>query len=161
MGDEILVMGQAPGRTHPDVTPQQRRVVKFLADLVGITPVEFCERCDFVNLLSCYHGKAGKGDCFPPDVARAAASIFDPSPWSTIVMLGKNVPAAFGLRRDYFIWQMLSETRVAVFPHPSGVNRWWNDASNKRSAVIFLRSLLAADPPPDGTGRHPWPGTGR
>lgn len=30
---------------------------------------------------------------------------------------------------------------VAVLPHPSGLNRWWNDARNRASARAFLREV--------------------
>lgn len=32
--------------------------------------------------------------------------------------------------------------RVAVVPHPSGINRWWNDPANVEAARSFLREAL-------------------
>lgn len=31
---------------------------------------------------------------------------------------------------------------VAVFPHPSGVNRWWNEPENVASAAAFIRECM-------------------
>lgn len=32
-------------------------------------------------------------------------------------------------------------TYIATCPHPSGVNRWWNDARNRRAAAVFWGAL--------------------
>lgn len=31
----------------------------------------------------------------------------------------------------------------ALFPHPSGISHWWNDARNERAARRFMRELVA------------------
>lgn len=79
------------------------------------------------------------------------------------VMVGANVAEAFGTKWvPSFVWHKLFLLRdgrttvksmsdfavdplacykFAMIPHPSGVNRFWNDPANVRRAKKFLRSL--------------------
>lgn len=105
-----------------------------------------------VNLLRRWPGKAagGRGDAWPTAAARESAVRWlrrrrrrrDVRP---VVLLGDRVAAAFGLRGATVLrWtaaglgDRLGMTVVAVVPHPSGINRWWNDARNARAAREFL-----------------------
>ena len=61
----------------------------------------------------------------------------------TVVMAGRGVAAAFGIRRvPYLTWVQHRGMTTAILPHPSGVNRWYNDPRNKRAAERFLRSII-------------------
>lgn len=40
---------------------------------------------------------------------------------------------------------VLSGRTVAIVPHPSGLNRWWNDQGNRLAARAFLRGLMDAE----------------
>ena len=56
-----------------------------------------------------------------------------------VLFLGRKVAEAFGFdfrRLGYLWWD--GETECAVVPHPSGVNRWWNDWHNRTEASAFL-----------------------
>lgn len=41
----------------------------------------------------------------------------------------------------YFARHRRGRAWWCVFPHPSGVNRWWNDPDNTRRAERYLRRL--------------------
>lgn len=82
-------------------------------------------------------GKLGKGDAFDPAAARARARRMRLAP--IVVLAGKKVAKAFGVVAPYLEWTTLRGRRVVVVPHPSGINRWWNDSKN----VQALRKLLA------------------
>lgn len=104
-----------------------------------------------MNLLAEYPGPArsGKGDAFPRSRAAAGARRLAPSlAGRRAVLLGRAVAGAFRLPGDVpFLTWVEAEVRgvrisVAVVPHPSGVNTWWNDAGNRRCARRFLRGAL-------------------
>ena len=61
-----------------------------------------------------------------------------------ILMMGRKVRRAMGRNGDwdYLSWFKFYKHDAVVFPHPSGVNRWWNDPVNERQARFFLRELL-------------------
>ncbi|MCI4370856.1 MAG: hypothetical protein L3J81_05970 [Thermoplasmata archaeon] len=97
------------------------------------------------NLLAFYPGREGKGAAFPKVVAANAARrvLAKLVPGSTLIMLGHRVAEAFGVRVDYFAWGRIGSSRAVVFPHPSGINRWWNVPANRRRASVFLRGALS------------------
>lgn len=98
------------------------------------------EGFDVVNLLGKFPGKQGKGDAFPAGPAREAATRMDLSGRPFVLLAGRKVAAAFGVgRMPYLEWFRLRGGMAAVLPHPSGINRWWNDADNVARAREFLR----------------------
>ena len=54
------------------------------------------------------------------------------------IYLGKRVSAAFRFDEDFFVWRRSQ----VVCPHPSGLNRWWNEPANVQSAAAFWKLLL-------------------
>lgn len=150
-----MIVGQAPSSDAPDARPFTGRSGRRLAALLDVEheclPVLF----DLVNLLDRWPGKAGKGDAFPMAEAKARAARLLPTflarPW--ILIVGKATARAFRLRNPkYLEWVSFSGTSVAVVPHPSGVNRWWNDPANVARAEVFMRSLPSG---PYKTAPHP------
>lgn len=119
-----------------------------------------------VNLLPGYPGPGKRGSEFPlvrgreeaelfmqrlrePSIVTAVGSLhefserFFPSP-TLILLAGRRVARAFRLWTPTY----LEETQVVgigvpvvVVPHPSGVNRWWNDRGNANQAKKFLERL--------------------
>lgn len=85
-----------------------------------------------VNLLNFYPGSAGKGDKFPIDLAERAAMRLEPMMSGfRVLLVGQLVARAFLVPRiEYCRWNRTAEYDYAVVPHPSGVNRWWNDPAN-------------------------------
>lgn len=130
------IVGEAPPRSgggpfEGDAGRRLRRAVRRdLAD------------CRLVNLLNAWPGPDGaKGDAFPVDEARLAARrVRFNTP--VVLLAGHRVARAFGLRVGYLEWTTLRGRRAAVLPHPSGINRWWNDPRNRRRASRFIREAL-------------------
>ena len=96
-----------------------------------------------INVLDRFPGKAGKGDAFPLPEARERADRFDLR-GRRVVFVGKNVARVFRCRADYLDTHTHRGAVATVIPHPSGVNRWYNDPGNCRKLSVFLRTLLAA-----------------
>jgi uracil-DNA glycosylase len=134
-----LLVGQAPGRLGgARAFAGDKRSARRLAELVGARRASDFFRTR--NLLQAFPGKAGKGDRFPMAEARAAATKMRLR--GTVLFAGKKVAAAFGCSSAmYFEWRRRGGFRYAVVPHPSGVNRWWNDPSNRERARAFFRDL--------------------
>lgn len=153
---KILIIGQAPSRSHA----KGRRALDGprsgdrLAQLAGLSRDELFARADAVNLLHRWYGKAGKGDAFPLEPARAQAramlETFSRKSYAGVIFLGQNVAHAFGLRKAPLCeWIHCPYTRglkVAVLPHPSGINLWYNSARNVAIAKSFMRRTLGVEP---------------
>lgn len=147
-----LLIGQAPGpRTDPDV-PLSGRCGARLAELCGLSLDEFLASFRRVNLIERFPGKQSKGDRFPIDLARRGAiellmtGVFT---GAKVVLLGDNVARAFGWTPGNFSPLRfypcgVTHHGIAVCPHPSGVNRWWNNQRNVYRARGFW-SLLASE----------------
>lgn len=51
----------------------------------------------------------------------------------------------YWLGNRYLRWEYLRKGETyAVLPHPSGVNRWWNEEENVARARDFLREAARA-----------------
>ena len=140
-----LLIGEAPSKNEYPPTPLEGRIGKRLAALAGLTFEEFLERFDRVNLLDVRQDTREKG--FEFDMASARKNAL--AAWArfkagqTVILLGKRVADAFGLKTvPYFQGVTLSEARVYVMPHPSGVSRWWNDPANVKQAEEFMRGIV-------------------
>ena len=117
-------------------------------------------KAEFRNVLNHYPGHSGDargGDKWPIELARASASVMKHELNGAYVMfVGKHVADAFGIHSEfnqYFIanaFHCWSQGGVGgffefqVIPHPSGVNRWWNDRKNRATARRFFKSLRAS-----------------
>lgn len=66
-----------------------------------------------------------------------------------LLLAGRRVASCFPeAPRDYFELGTILldpnrglDVEVAVVPHPSGVNRWWNEAGNRATAADFVRYM--------------------
>jgi hypothetical protein len=102
-------------------------------------------RVECVNVLRAYPGPEGdKGDAFPLDEARrASARLYRRLKGRRVLVAGKRVAAAFGMRAEYLEWvDHEAGFEAVVIPHPSGVNRWWNEPKNRRRFRRFARDLV-------------------
>lgn len=70
-----------------------------------------------------------------PAARARAARVVEERPESVIVMLGRRVAAAFGRES---MDAATRDGRFVAIPHPSGLNRAWND----RTLVPRVRALL-------------------
>jgi len=73
-----------------------------------------------------------------------------------VVALGRRAARATGASDIWFRWTVAGGIVVSSMPHPSGLNRWWNDPRNMDTAGRFVRTLLAPCihvEGPDGSGK--------
>lgn len=140
-----LLIGQAPSSRGGGRSPFDCGRTGSGTFLNAVAGINVISAVDAVNLLRRFPGKEGKGDAFPAAAARKSAARMLPglAGRPIVLLAGKRVAAAFGVRRlEYFREFRLGASPAAIIPHPSGVNRWWNDAGNRRRASLFLRAFF-------------------
>jgi len=154
--DKILLVGQAPSRNRRpalDASTPGSASSRLLV-LLDITRDEYMERFARVNLLDYWPGAlaTGKGDKFPIIEAKNSAKrilAHYEFPWK-ILCVGQRVGECFiaKSRVKYYEWIMCASNfppavrDVAIIPHTSGLNRYWNDPSNVKLAENFLRKKV-------------------
>lgn len=150
---KIVLIGEAPVQgarrpeewLHPRFCSSGRRLLLYS----GWTLAEL-EACVERRNLYPHPVKAGE---WRANQARAFAEIEARTILANapVVLLGQRVAEAFGiLHGDLFRWtrtDLLAQgnagfVTAAVVPHPSGLNRWWNDLGNQVAARRFLRELM-------------------
>ena len=140
----ILLVGQAPSRYGDPDKPFDGRSGKRLAELAGVDQLESV--MDMMNLINEWPGKNGKGDDFPFEEASQAAANADVGGYDLVILAGRSVARAFGHGKRPYLEIFFDDDReveMMVFPHPSGVSRWWNDEGNVRRARHALTEVLA------------------
>lgn len=144
---KVLVVGEAPSRWMQErgITDALPIAGKELAAMAGITwPGRWFELFEPVNVLGSWPGKQGKGDAFPLDLAIPAMRelVEEFHLYTRVVLLGRRVEMAY----NGAVGRRLShqeplfhgfDARIAVAPHPSHVNRWWNSIENRAAASRF------------------------
>ncbi len=152
----VFVVGEAPGDPRTRAAggrpfDSRTRSGRRLAVLLGVD--EVADAYPVLNLVDRWPGRTAHGAAFPRGLASArAAALWYDLPSGDLLLVGKRVAAAFGVSEEYLRWEDVTRIdgrrrrtrRVAVFPHPSGVNRWWNEPRNAAAAARFARSLRRA-----------------
>jgi len=141
-----LIVGQAPGRRSNPNEPLSGKSGRRLAALCGLDLPAFLDRFDRVNLVYGWPDERAKGDAFLGcvEARHAAAELAPRLARRRAILLGHRVAAAFHASDlPYFKWTRLGDAMIAVAPHPSGVNLFWNDPANVRTARRFWRSVSA------------------
>jgi uracil-DNA glycosylase len=130
VGPELMLVGEAPNA--------QGQVFWQATYFRGRVP-----RLPGTNLLKRFPGAQSKGAAFPLAEAREAVRRLERRTPKRVsmVLLGKRVGAAFGAKGGYFEWTTVRGRRVMVFPHPSGINQWWNDPENRALAAEVSQEL--------------------
>lgn len=156
---KVLVVGVAPGPSHGE-----RRAFlgsssgAALERLWGMQPGELGLLADTANLAPSWPGRAsgGLGDAVPAKVelVRAAAEL-DLTGYSAVVLCGAAVAGAMGFDPEPLRVHERDGRRFLVLPHPSPVNRWWNESSNRTAARRALSDIapLGCDLLAAGDGR--------
>lgn len=130
----IIVVGEAPGPEKGGVTSSDR-----LAALVSESPEEMAEHIIWLNL---WPTPASDPVRYARFIARGA------EPEDLIVLLGRKVAKVFGLDDhpplDAVVKGGGYGPTYLLLPHPSGVNRWWNDRDNFATAQETLRAKWGA-----------------
>ena len=143
-----IFVGEAPSKSQPKAVVHYGHV---FGPMCGITAMQWYRRVRRCNVLEEWPGRQGRGSSFPMGLAVPAAEALLPLlAGQDVVCLGKRVASALGApRAPYCVWRSLVwptlggiEARLAIFPHPSGVNAWWNDERNRAQATLFMRRLL-------------------
>ena len=147
--EKPLLIGQAPSRDTDGMPPFSGRSGKRIAMLMGISHDELRVRFALANILDSWPGKQGNGDAFPLELARKRG-------WQArtalkqrrVVAFGASVIKVLGYEPDDLMLLRFAyreagngKTAIAYVPHPSGVNRWWNDPDNAKRAQQFLYKL--------------------
>lgn len=151
--NKTLLIGQAPGpntlpglplHPHPRTSAGGR-----LAEQMGLTPEDYIRYFQRINLLNKFPGRHKRDDKFPLAKAKAAAEAIRPLlVGRKVVLVGRNVATAFGLGLEFFTWgsypalPAMELFDVAVVPHPSGRNHWYNKPENRQQASEFWSQLL-------------------
>lgn len=143
-----LIIGEAPGKCGDPSTPIEGRIGARLAACCGLTFEEFLTTFDRVNLLDEQPQDAPKGMAFNVKAAGRVAQFLEHNregifgrPFS--LLLGKRVAAAFRLTHVEYFTSIIfpNGSKVYVVPHPSGVNRWWNNWDNELEMIRFMRKI--------------------
>ena len=148
---KIGLVGKAPSRRGDPHKPLAGPNGQKIARLAGMSYGELIA-CRRKYLNTHYSGKRGKRDAF--DHAKGnlnAADVLMDWRVERLVLLGKNVARCFGFRDLPFLAEIrIYGRRFLIFPHPSGVNRWWNERRNERRARQILQRFLRGDTVPAG-----------
>lgn len=146
------VYGQAPGRKpkeDPRIPFLGGRHGAFLAELAGVDERVLADLFTFRNVLDYYPGPrdGSAGDAFPMDEARASArELMEDWVWGdTVLFAGWNVARAFEFKTtSYYTWseELVQGVHCVVVPHPSGLNRYWNERKNRVRAQGFWRQAV-------------------
>jgi hypothetical protein len=154
---KIGLVGQAPSRRGDPRKPLAGPNGQRIARLAGMSYDELIA-CRRKHLNTRYNGKRGKGAAFDHKEGNVnAADVLLDWRVERVVLLGKNVARCFGFRDSPFLAEInIYGRRFLIFPHPSGVNRWWNERRNEQRAQHLLQRFLRGETVPAGflkTGR--------
>ena len=144
-----LLIGEAPSKNHG----KRNLDVCLVCRALNIPPVagtlgrlrtqhkklfNFVMTTKHINLLDEWPGSSGRGSAFPIEKARETAHIYalQFGQYDAVFLAGKRVARVFDLHdAEYF---ERTDLGVYVVPHPSGINRWWNDPCNREMTREFL-----------------------
>lgn len=146
---KILFVGQAPSKETEGKPAFVGKCGAILASLMGMTQEDMLTKHDFVNVLDYFPGKGINGDKFPLPQALVSAKAMMPSfKGRFVVLLGANVARAFSVSKfrylEWYDWTVEGLkvcSRVCIVPHPSGVNRYYNDPRAREEVSRFLKKL--------------------
>lgn len=167
-----LVVGQAPSAQSDPNNPLAGACGRRLAWLCGLEMDEWLDAYQRVNLVRHFPGKLAKGDAWPAAARREAAFAAGMVHFALegqtrpVVLLGGNVFDAFkvawgwrpGWGKPTIGPYNVEGRQYRVCPHPSGVNRWWNDpfsVGQARSFWLRIERERAPDVPSPGAALDP------
>jgi len=158
--NRVLLVGQAPSRSSDQSEPLSGASGKRLARLFGLEPDEYLAHPQLVrmNMLRLWSGRGARRrhtDAF--DMAKAelvgrrklCERVHRERP-SHVLLMGRMVAKAASCPEDFFEWKEAGfalgcsrvSSLVAVFPHPSGLSRFWRSDENNERARRFLENLI-------------------
>jgi hypothetical protein len=137
---DVVIIGEAPTDGSPYAL--EGRGGARLAEYAGLSWAQYLTRTERHNLIS------RPVDAWPTREARDAAQAVWPSLLGRrTILLGQNVARAFGVGEVPLRWRVVDDhgTEVAIVPHPSGRNLWWNDPEHRSAARRFLRATFGTE----------------
>lgn len=145
-GPKIVIVGQQPNANDPEdpLAPDNPMWAGYrLMSLAGLTPGEYRDRFQRINLN--YEAES-KFRVSTPQRHRAMDIFTTVREDDILVILGTAVEKAFkGLLpplQPCIIQKAHRNVDVVLIPHPSGLNRWWNDPMNTKLAVETLKQVI-------------------
>ena len=148
-----LIIGQAPARGNDGLPPFAGESGARLARLAGVgdSGDALPDHFDLVNLNEKYPGKSKfKGDKFDMIEGRRRAAgikrnIQDDLRGRFVFLMGRKVEKCFGWgQHDFLRIYVWHQSDIIIFPHPSGVNMWWNEPDHVDAARAVLGLALRA-----------------
>ena len=144
------IIGEAPGPNTRGDFPMYpyppRSAAGRLKDIIGFTTREYLLSFARANLLDTYPGKA-----FPVKLGRQAVDgVIERMRGKPLLLMGRGVANAFGAGAlEVLTWcEIEPGVRVAVIPHPSGRNVWYNDEANRAAVRAFFVPFRAGEDQP-------------
>jgi hypothetical protein len=131
---DLILLGEAPG--DGDEPPTGRSWTR-LAELAGVQDVRQLGRP--ANLAGYWPDYKTKKRGIPPGRLKRLAQEYPLK--GRVLLLGRRVSTAFGLKGPYLRWAEMAGAQVAIFPSPSPINRYWNDSKKLEGARAFLKAL--------------------
>ena len=132
---KTVIVGVDPGRRGQSPLPGGSPSGRRLSSLCDLTPDEFEDRFDRINLHSDY-GSSESSDW------RAAENLRPILRGRRVIALGRRVAKALKFPQETLGWSLQPECIAATVPHPSGLSRWWNDPENESAARLFMQKAL-------------------
>jgi len=150
----ITLMGQAPGPNSSEdlrhaLFPHPKNSAGYrLYDIVreaaggSLFRAEYLRMFTRVNLLTEYPGPV-----FPMSEARAIAKLcWEDYEDQRLILMGTQLADAWRFEAQPFCeWRFDGAIEYAVVPHTSGLNRWYNEPSNRELVVQFFREQVLPD----------------
>lgn len=139
-----LLIGEAPSKNEVTERPLEGRIGKRLAACCNLTLEDFLRYFDRVNLLHVRQDSKEKGFEFDAKAAAAEACRLRKE-WPsgrTVILLGRRVAEAFGVPQTPYFERRIHDHDFYVVPHPSGLNRWYNDPTNMINMNEFMTGLV-------------------
>lgn len=145
-----IVVGENPGpNTHPDLPlfpwPDTSSAGRLMA-MSELTPGEYLGGLYRRNLVDAHE--------WSKPAARSRAremitALFDLGRDFRVVLCGSKVARCFGVEPDFWMPLRLETRQTAVvIPHPSGLNRIYNDRACRARTRMWMRwAALGEDPP--------------
>lgn len=145
------IIGEAPSKSSDPRRPFDGWSGRWLAKMAGLSGyLELAHAAHLENILKRWPGKGNageKGSAFPLKRARRAAKRIEFS--GVMLIAGRRAARALCPEisgADYFAWHRTDKHCIpcllAVIPHPSGCNRWWNYDENREIARKFFGQVF-------------------
>lgn len=112
------------------------RLWRMVHDVSGVSRAEYCRTFDRRNLINT--------QWWDPLAARERGeALWRALEGHTVVVLGQATLASMWLPRPLeLLWSVSGGVRWCYAPHPSGLNRWYNNPVNRAAVGMRLESLL-------------------